>query len=165
MISAETAKFHAKIMHRQEKTMYTRTQKYRGSKVGSNDSNAAVGQIKDALVYDCPRAEAGWRTGPTADSHYTNSPGLSLLLYSVCNSSVGTSVHVISIPIAANFSFSFPAHTGELKASSPPRAWCNDAFERSSAKVTVSGLFCSSLVGRDRWTFALTPAKSLPSPG
>lgn len=39
----------------------------------------------------------------------------------------------------------------------------NDAFERSSARVTVSGLFCSSLVGRDRRTFAVTPAKSSPS--
>ena len=59
VISAEMAKFHARIMHRQEKTMYPRSQMYSDSKVGSNNSNETVGQIKDALVYVCPRAEVG----------------------------------------------------------------------------------------------------------
>lgn len=59
VISAEMAKFHARMMHRQEQAMYKRTRKYSGSKVGSNDSNEAIGQIKAALVYVCPRAEAG----------------------------------------------------------------------------------------------------------
>ena len=56
-VITETAKFRARIMHRQEKTTYRGTQTYSVSRVGSSDGSEAVGQIKDALIYVCPRAE------------------------------------------------------------------------------------------------------------
>lgn len=138
------------------KTMYKRT---RSTAALKNSSSEGVGQTKDdGLVYVCPRAEVGWRTGITADWHYTNTPGL--FLPPVCNSA-GTSVPP-SILGAAIPPFSSPAHRGELRASSPHREGCNDAFETPSAKATSSDLFCSALVGRHRRTFALTPEKYLP---
>lgn len=78
--------------------------------------------------------------------------------------SAGTSVP-LSILAAANFPFSSPAHRGEPRASSPHREGCNDAFETPLAKGTISDFFCSALVGRHRWTFALTPEKYPPSSG
>lgn len=126
-----------------------------------NSSNEGVGQTKDGTLFCvCPRAEVVWRTGITDDWHYTNTSGL--FLPTVCNSA-GTSAP-LSILAAANLPFSSPAHThrGELRASSPHREGCSDAFETPLAKVTISDLFCSALVGRHKWTFALTPEKYPP---